>query len=54
MNSSKEILLEKVENGWIIYVTYFEKLSCLDSLIRVEKKFVAMTEKEKEQILQEL
>lgn len=54
MSNSKEIVLEKVENGWIIHVTYFEKLDCIDSLVRIEKKFVAMTEKEKEQILQEL
>ncbi len=54
MKQGKEILLEKVENGWLIIVTYYEKLECLDSLITHIKRYVAMTENEKEKILQEL
>jgi hypothetical protein len=54
MKASKEIELKKVENGWIITVNYYEKFNEFDTLVNYQKQYVAMTEKDKEEIIKSL
>jgi hypothetical protein len=53
MKKSKQITIERVENGWIINVEFIEVIDEVGKVI-VSKKYVAMTEKEKEQVIQNL
>jgi hypothetical protein len=53
LKKSKQITIERVENGWIINVEFIEVIDEVGKVI-VSKKYVAMTEKEKEQVIQNL
>jgi hypothetical protein len=48
MRTSKEILVEEAENGYIIKVTYYEFLNSLGDFVKLEKLWIAETEKEKD------
>lgn len=52
--ASKAITIEKVENGFIIHVIYYEFLESVDDLVKVPKKWIAETEKKKDEILKSL
>jgi hypothetical protein len=50
MKKSKQITIEKVENGWIINVEFIEVIDEVGRVV-VSRRYVAMTEKEKEQVI---
>jgi hypothetical protein len=50
-NVSKDIEVNKAENGYFIKVVYYEKLDCINDFVKVPKIWVAESKEKKDEIL---
>jgi hypothetical protein len=48
---SKDIEVNKAENGYFIKVVYYEKLDCINDFVKVPKIWVAESDERKDEIL---
>lgn len=49
--ASKDIVIEEAQNGYIINVTYYQQIDGLDDFVKLDRKWVAIDESQKNKIL---
>jgi hypothetical protein len=52
--ASKDIVIEEAQNGYIINVTYYQQIDDLDDFVKLEKKWIAIDDNQKDEVLKNL